>query len=217
MTQPQDPDARALIYSTFGTLRKFRKGEVIYSQNNQADSLFILQSGRIRVERSTTDEAPLLLRVVHSGDMFGELALLNRMYVESAICELNSCVVSYPISLIQGAMDCQSETMKLLTQNMLKIIQFMSNILEIRTIRSPQERVLRYLKLLKSADKKYIHLDRSYKDIAEQIGLTPEALYGALAELEKDGIISRAVSNISTERIPGYEWQLVEYGICLMN
>ncbi|MEM9537131.1 MAG: Crp/Fnr family transcriptional regulator [Cyanobacteria bacterium P01_E01_bin.45] len=217
MTQPLGSGNRTIAHSTSGTLRKFQKGELIYCQSHKADSMFILQSGRIKIERYTNDGKPVPLRIVRPGEMFGELSILNRVYFDNAVCELDSCVLTYPITLIQRAIDCQSETMKLFANNMLKTIQFMSYSLELRTIRSAQERVMRYLSLVKGADEKYVKLDRSYKDIAEQIGLTPEAFYRTLAKLERDGLISRSGSTIGTETTSDNEWQFMEYGINLMH
>ena len=217
MTLPPGSDNRVLAYSPSGMLRKFKKGELIYCQNQEADSIFTLQSGRLKIERYTSDGKPVPLRIVRPGEMFGELAVLNRMYLDNALCELDSCVVTYPIALIQRAIDCQSETMKLFASNMLKTIQSMSHSLELRTIRSAQERVLRYLSLVKEADEKYIQLDRPYKDIAEQIGLTPEALYRTLAKLEQGGLISRSGSTIRAEQLPEDELQTMEYGMNLLN
>ena len=213
MTEQQGNDARTLEAFTSGVLLKYKKGELIYCQSQKADYVYILQSGRLKVESYTSDGKPVPLKIVRPGEMFGELAILNRVYCENALCELDSCAIAYPITLIQQAIDCQSEMMKLFTTNLLRTIQFMSYGLELRTIRSAQARVMRYLCLVKSSDTKYIQLDRSYKDIAEQIGLTPEAFYRTLAKLEQKGIISRSGNTICIEQLSDDDWQLMEYEI----
>lgn len=207
MTSPRENGARPQNRLTAGTLRSYKKGELIYCQGKQADSVCILQSGRIKIERYTDDGKSVPLKIVRPGQMFGELALLNRVSFDNAICELNSCVVTYPITLLQQEIDSQSETMKLLTHSMLGTIRSMTQGLELRTIRSAEERVMKYLSWVKQTGSKYIQLERSYKDIAEHMGLTPEAVYRTLASLEKQGIISRYENTIAINQRSIDEWQ----------
>jgi DNA-binding MarR family transcriptional regulator len=51
--------------------------------------------------------------------------------------------------------------------------------------------VLAYLHNHLSASARRVELERTWKTIATEIGLTHEAVYRALAELERDGLIER--------------------------
>jgi DNA-binding MarR family transcriptional regulator len=64
--------------------------------------------------------------------------------------------------------------------------------LEIRNIKSARERVWQTLLLTAGGQANTITFDRPLKDLAAEIGLTHEAFYRALAELEKAGRIRRA-------------------------
>jgi CRP/FNR family transcriptional regulator, dissimilatory nitrate respiration regulator len=67
-------------------------------------------------------------------------------------------------------------------------------LLNLRSIRSPRDRVLHYLQLV--AQSNQVNLERSFKDIAEEIGIAPEVFSRALASLEQDGAIGRSQRNI---------------------
>jgi len=57
--------------------RRFRRAEVIFHLGDPGDALFIVMSGGIKISlpSDTGDEA--ILATLHSGDVFGELALLD--------------------------------------------------------------------------------------------------------------------------------------------
>lgn len=64
-------------------------------------------------------------------------------------------------------------------------------LLELRSIRSAYDRVLRYLEIAAHPNGTTVDLDKPLKDIAEDMGLSPESLSRVLRELQKDGIITR--------------------------
>ena len=69
--------------------------------------------------------------------------------------------------------------------------QSLKQLLELRSIRSARDRILQYLLFSTNPGETKIIFDRSYKDIATELGLSPETLYRTLAELEREAIITR--------------------------
>jgi CRP-like cAMP-binding protein len=68
--------------------------------------------------------------------------------------------------------------------------------LEQRNIRSARERVRHYLTVNLGADGRAVPLPGSLKDLAARLGLTHEALYRTLAQMERDGEIERLAGKI---------------------
>jgi CRP-like cAMP-binding protein len=68
--------------------------------------------------------------------------------------------------------------------------------LQQRNIRSARERVRQFLALSCDRQGRYVELHGTVKDLAAEIGLTHEALYRALAALERAGEIERAGNRI---------------------
>lgn len=76
----------------------YRAGELVFSQSQPVNALFILKSGRVRIFRVTEDGKALTMAILEAGAVFGEMLQLGqRMYdnyaeaIEYAtICRLNS-------------------------------------------------------------------------------------------------------------------------------
>ena len=78
-----DSSAReALLAST--RVRSFAKGETLVHEDDAADSLHLVESGRLAVRVSTPDGDTAILNVLGPGDYFGELSLLGASAVRSA-------------------------------------------------------------------------------------------------------------------------------------
>lgn len=52
-------------------------GTVIVRQGDAGDTLYIVQSGRVRVVQETEDDEEIVLTSLHPGDVFGEISLLK--------------------------------------------------------------------------------------------------------------------------------------------
>lgn len=79
----------------------YRAGEMVFSQAQPVDALFILKTGRVRVFRLTEDGKALTMAILEPGAVFGEMMQLGqRMYdnyaeaiEDSTICRLDSADV----------------------------------------------------------------------------------------------------------------------------
>ena len=71
---PED-DVRALL--SIARRRKFARGEVVFHEGDPADTLHLIDKGRFAVRTQTALGDTAILAVLGSGEMFGELALLD--------------------------------------------------------------------------------------------------------------------------------------------
>jgi CRP/FNR family cyclic AMP-dependent transcriptional regulator len=70
-----EEDVRALL--SIARRRKFGRGEVVFHQEDPADTLHLVDRGRFAVRVQTRLGDTAILAVLGPGDMFGELALLG--------------------------------------------------------------------------------------------------------------------------------------------
>lgn len=72
-----DDDILALCASTLRT-RRYRKNETIFHQGDPGDSLYIIQSGSVKIVLPSPEgEEGAIIAALIRGDFFGELALLD--------------------------------------------------------------------------------------------------------------------------------------------
>src|SRR5918911_5312724 len=58
--------------------RLYKRGQVIFHQDDTGASVHLIESGRVKVVLATPDGEELLLRVLSAGEIFGELALFEQ-------------------------------------------------------------------------------------------------------------------------------------------
>ena len=167
-------------------------GETLFKQNDEAVALFVVETGRIKLVRYANEQQTSILEVVRSGEILGETALFSDTYSSTAIADIASRVIVYPKQLLLSVLRKNPEIANNLIAMLVKKNQFLKFRLELLNIRSARERVLFYIRyLVKSSGKTTINLDRSFKDIANELSITPETLSRALLKLEQEGAITR--------------------------
>ena len=71
--------------------RAFPKGRTIVAEGEPSQSLYILLSGRAKVQRSDADGKEVILAVLGSGECFGEMSLIDDAPRSASVITLESC------------------------------------------------------------------------------------------------------------------------------
>ena len=71
--------------------RNFPKGRTIVAEGEPSQSLYILLSGRAKVQRSDSEGKEVILAVLGSGDFFGEMSLIDEAPRSASVITLESC------------------------------------------------------------------------------------------------------------------------------
>ena len=74
--QGVDPDAADSLAKEMDTI-DVRKGEIVFSEGEPGDSLYIVLSGKLKVGRRAADGRQNLIAVMGPSDMVGELSLFD--------------------------------------------------------------------------------------------------------------------------------------------
>lgn len=170
-----------------------KKRDILYRAGDTSDSLYIVNSGRLRLYSILDSGKERLLQILHPGEFTGELALfdesLHEVYAEAmedtAICilkqsKLNNLMLKYPTIAI-----------KILTElaNRLKRSEAQATLFAIAKV---ETRIALYLiDCLKDVDHivDEVTIPLSKKDLASYLGTTPETISRKLLFLEENNYI----------------------------
>ena len=101
----------------------------------------------------------------------------------------------YAKDVLRTQLQTCPQSMWRFTEELARRLQGLRSRLEVRQVRHARERVLQYLGLCCDADGQW-RQQGTLKHLAQDLGLTHEALYRTLAALERDGCISRSEKGI---------------------
>jgi len=71
------PDSALETLSRISGRRKFAKDQIVFAQGDEGDIFYGVISGRIRLSATAIDGQEVHLKMVDSGDSFGEIAILD--------------------------------------------------------------------------------------------------------------------------------------------
>jgi CRP-like cAMP-binding protein len=170
--------------------RTLAKGETLFHAGDAATAVYVIQQGRVAMVRHGPEGRRVTLFVGRAGDAFAEAALFSDVYHCDAVAETAARVLVVPKAALRGALASHRGLRDTLTARLARQVLELRQRLALRDIRGARQRVLQWLTI--AADTTgAVACDRPLKAVAEEIGLTPEAFYRALAALARDGRLSR--------------------------
>lgn len=173
------------------TVRELQPGQLLFQQGDLATAFFVIASGRIKLLHTVDRQDTLTLRTAGAGETLADIALFTEVYPNTAMAEIRSRVIVYPKQVLAEALHQHPALSEDFMRRLVQKIQSFQQQLGLRHVRKAQDRVLRYLHYQVQYADRGIQFDRPLKDIAAELGLTPETLSRALARLEREGHISR--------------------------
>lgn len=166
--------------------------ETLFIQGDEATNFYVVTSGIIKLVRYLDGGKISTFEIVRPSQSVAEIALFADIYSCTAIAETDSEIIVYPKSELLAVLREYPDLAEDFMAMLVKKIQSLKFRLELRDIRIAHERVLRYLRhLVNFPEETIVVLDRPLKDIAGDLGFTPETLSRALIRLETEGAITR--------------------------
>jgi CRP-like cAMP-binding protein len=173
------------------TTRVLEAGEHLFRQGDKAEAIFEVEQGQLRMVRHTSDSRPVIVRSSRSGELFAEASLFSDFYHCDALAVVRTRVRRYAKRHLLAAFRKDAESALGFTAILARQVQALCARLELRNVRSARDRVLQTLIVAADARDRTVWLNGTLKDLAAEIGLTHEALYRALAALERNGKVRR--------------------------
>jgi CRP/FNR family transcriptional regulator, dissimilatory nitrate respiration regulator len=181
--------------------RSLARNELLFRQGDKVQAIYFIEEGRLRLDRRTFDGRSLVVGASSAGEFFVEAALFAEIFHCDAVATEPSRVRIYPKAAVLKALNTDpSSAIRFLKLMAHQVIEARQQI-ELMKIRSAKERVMLYLDL--HADTQgSVKFQSELQDIAGELGLTREAFYRTLADMERTGAIERSGARIVLRRSP---------------
>jgi CRP/FNR family transcriptional regulator, dissimilatory nitrate respiration regulator len=183
------------------TWRTVSQGQTIFRAGEPADLLFFLVSGQVRLVQYTPTGKNIQHYEIEAGEFFAEVVLFVEAYVCNAIANQPSRIASIPKPLFLDELRQNSDLAMVFMIQMARRLHLTKIMLELRSIRSAYERVLRYFQimipLIGDPAQSSLELERPFSAIAADLDITPEVLSRTLRQLQDEGRIDRVNRRIT--------------------
>lgn len=181
----------------FVTYRQFSKGQVLFQRNEASRAIYVVKSGQVRLLHYTKSGQSISYYTVQAGEICAEVALFLDTYTCNAIAEAPTQVLAFPKQTFLNTLQQNPDFAMAFMMQLSYRLHTIKTMVELRSIRSAQERVLHYLRLVLPPEKNTIVLEQPLKDIAADLGISPEVLSRTLAQLAMSGAIAREKRRIT--------------------
>ena len=181
---------------TVVTYQNLSTKQALFHCNEAATKMFAVKFGSIRLLHYTERGQVISHHTVKAGQICIETALFQETYACEAIAEEPTRVLVFPKPSFLTALEQNPDFAIAFMRQMSDRLQLTKVLLESRSIRSARERILHYLRLLLPQQNTII-LDQPLKNLAQDLGLSPEVLSRTLTQLKKEGTIARSKRKIT--------------------
>lgn len=175
----------------------FKKGEYVYLQNEHADKIYFLTTGKIKIGTYSEDGKEITKTILGAGEVFGELSILGenkRRDFAIAMENTETCLVSVTEmnSLMREHSGLETFIMKIIGSRLLK----MEKRLEALVFKDSRTRVIDFLKEMAIEKGRKVGFETevrgflTHQEIANLTATSRQTVTTILNELKKENIIS---------------------------
>jgi CRP/FNR family cyclic AMP-dependent transcriptional regulator len=191
-----DPGIRAL--AALGRVRSYPKQTLIIHEGDVADTVFIVLAGRVRVFSSAEDGRDVILDVLGSGEIVGEMALDGSPRSASIMTMESTTVAVIDAATLRERLKSDLDLAMLLVTELLGRLRKTSQVVKRLALGDVYERLSVVLneELLRSPTARSIE-GLTQQDLADRIGASRDMVNRIFRELERGGYVEVARRHIS--------------------
>lgn len=185
--------------------RHYGRNEQLYGAGETTGTLFVIHTGRVKIYRLAESGHEQVIRVLGPVEFLGEASFLSGEPVDhfavtvegGEICSLHAR------DLATHLLGTPSVALTMLS-TLSRRLESTEQLLSALTSESAGRRIAAYLlDLSRDTGSRRVTLPVAKKDVASQLGLTPETLSRRLAQLESAGLITVKGSDIELRDLDG--------------
>ncbi len=178
---------------SLANLRRYRREQDIYGQEERSDTWYRIVSGSARKYLMRADGRRQLVDIYLPGDLFGFTARLHHKFAVQAVSD-GTLVASYARQRVEALAQEDSETALEIRMQILAAVERLQEQLLVVGTMTAQEKVREFVfflqRRLSAARDDSLSLPISRYDIADMLGISAETVCRAFTDLQQRGIIS---------------------------
>lgn len=185
------PEAQVGKLARIAETRVYKRGELIFSDGDAANGLYMLFTGRIKVFKLSLEGKEQILHIIGPGEPFGEVALfLGAPFPAYAEALEESKAVYFPraafVDLIKQDPYLAMNMLAVLSQR----LKYFTRLIEDLSLKEVPQRFASYLLYGdEEGEKAYVHLNIAKGQLASLLGTIPETLSRILGKMVSEGFI----------------------------
>lgn len=190
---PDEPTAEPTRLRSLAHLRRFRREQDIYSQEERSDTWYRVLSGSARKYLMRADGRRQLVDIYLPGDLFGFTARLHHRFAVQAVAD-GTLIACYSRQRVEALAEEDSETAVEIRMQIFEALERLQEQLLVVGTMTAQEKVREFLfyfhHRLSAGRDESLALPISRYDIADMLGISAETVCRAFTELQERGVIS---------------------------
>jgi CRP-like cAMP-binding protein len=178
------------------TIQKFDSGEMLFQKGDPGDALYGLRRGRILITTSTAEGKRLTLNVLGSGDVFGEIALLDgrQRTADAVVAEASELYVIRRSAFNELLLRQPAIALRLI-ELLCERVRWTSDRVEEAYLTNLKVRLAR--RILKLAEDFGEEIQISQEDLSVLAGATRESVNRQLQAWKRAGLVSLGRSRVT--------------------
>lgn len=193
--QGVSPDAVAALVRQLEPVT-FRRGEVVFTEGEPGDTLYIITAGKVKIGRKSVDGRDSLITLMGPSDMFGELAIFDpgpRTSTVTALTELKTVVMSRSVlrSWIGDRPEIAEQLLRVLARRLRRTNDNLSDLIFTDVPGRVAKQLLYLAQRFGSRDGSALRVDHelTQEEIAQLVGSSRETVNKALSDFAQRGWI----------------------------
>ena len=104
--------------------RMFKDGDLVFREGDKGTNAYVVQSGRVRIEKAGSNGTPVLLGHVETGGIFGEMSLIdNSERMATAQVEGKTVLIAIPKEVLKKKLANADPIVRMLILMMIRMIR----------------------------------------------------------------------------------------------
>jgi CRP-like cAMP-binding protein len=194
-------------------IRTFGAGETIFAIGAPGDQMMAVISGNVRISLPSNDGKELLLAIIHPGDVFGELAVLDGKERSADAVAESACTLAILerrdiLAFLERNPTAWHKIVEVLCLRLRRTDQVLA---EVALMQLPVRLAKMMLRITGTAAEKAEKIRFSQRELASMVGGTRESVNKCLRKWQTGGIVQISENWIAITDRPALE-KLAEHG-----